>query len=164
MAALSLNEAIRRIIDGVEAASSKETMELLGETAVDLIRRRTQLGYGVSQTGGPRQRLKKLSDVYIEYRKGNRARLSPLTTVRRSNLTFTGQMLRALGTISAQQAKTEIATIGTRDDGLRNEDVAQWVTEKGRPWLNLSKPELAQLLRVYSRGLSSVLASRLGRG
>ena len=52
----------RTLEEAKKTAGSRENMQRLGNTVVDDIRKRTQLGYGVNKSEGKKQKLKKLAD------------------------------------------------------------------------------------------------------
>ena len=121
----------------LEHFSSKENMQVLGDNAAALIKKRTRLGYGVDQNGGTKAKLKPLSPGYKKQRKADG--VASTTTPNKSNLTNTGAML---DNISAK-ATTGKVTIGFPDKA--QEQKAEWVTEGGRPFNYLSEAEVKQL-------------------
>lgn len=133
-------------------------MRYLGNEAIKLIVTRTRNGYGVSADGQTSQRFLSLAETYVNYRRQNRFRLSPYTTPGKSNLTFSGQMLKSFKIRQVTQGRTYIAPFGTRrGGGPTNLQVAQYVTDgiynqgktiKPRPFNNLSKSEVKALARL----------------
>ena len=71
-------------------------MQRLSEQAADQVRRRTQLGRGVNPATKKTFRLAPLKDTTVDYRERYASRLSKKTTVGRSNITATGQLLKAI--------------------------------------------------------------------
>lgn len=142
-----------------EESVKPEHLKALGDEAVRLITVRTRLGYGVDTPGAERQKLKPLSDAYIEMRRKSRGKLSGMTAPARSNLTFTGQMLESLKVI-AKRFSVSIEPSGQRDDGISNQDVAQSVTRFGRPFISLSRLEIKQLKRFYETMTGKLLRKR----
>lgn len=121
----------------LRTATSEKILKKLAQKAVDLIRKRTKLGYGVDEHNASKSKLKPLSEGYVKARK--RKGTDSSTTSKKSNLTLTGDMLKDL--------KYEI--IGNQiivgwDEGFSH-DKAVWNTEKGRAFNNLSKAEIQQL-------------------
>jgi hypothetical protein len=53
----------------INEATSKESMQELGDEAANLIRKRTRLGYGVESQGGTKARLAPLTEKYQKVRK-----------------------------------------------------------------------------------------------
>lgn len=121
----------------ITESSSNGVLETLGEGANSLIKKRTRLGYGVSSHEGDKERLKPLSDAYKKVRKSHPK--SSDTTPAKSNLTRTGEMLDSLD-YQVSQGSVKI-TFKTQN----NVDKAGYVTQGGRPFMNLSKPEINQL-------------------
>lgn len=135
-------------------------MHALAEMSIDMIRRRTRQGFGVRSFGGAKERLKPLSERYKEYRRENRRKLSPETSPGKSNLTFTGQMLDSMQIVSESKGIAKIGPYGQRRlGGGRNEDVAKWVEENGRPFLYLTGQESQRL----ESDLAQALERRLGK-
>lgn len=128
--------------------------------AAEKIRRRTILGFGVrgEKRGAVREKIKPLSGGYIELRKQMKKdnMLSNKTTVKRSHLTRTGQMLAA---IRSKYRKNRIEIFFKK--GLRKKDkyeqrpytnaeVARFHSvEEGnpRPFFELTDTELKGLQR-----------------
>lgn len=166
------NKAMAKVVDEFER---KETMNELGEFAVDRIVKRTRLGKGVSEDGGDPQSLKALSKSYKDTRKGKIAfatspsghvysykpkrppKLSPFTSAGKSNLTFTGQMLDAVKVILSKRGNVKVSVENSkRDEGGTNKKIAGFVSEE-RPFLNLSAPEILALQRYIRQKLESLL-------
>lgn len=122
------------------AKKAKETniLKLLGEKAVELIRKRTKLGYGVKTQGGTKSKLKPLSEGYKKVRK--KTGVASSTSINKSNLTLTGEMLKDL----KYEIEDGRIVVGW-DEGSFSHDKAEWNTEKGRAFNNLSKAEIKQL-------------------
>lgn len=166
-----LEGAVKKIEIQIIAAANKvinrqNTKKILDEAAT-IIRRRTLLGFGVEENGGARRRLKKLSGSYIEQRQGravywtgkngkvrrvptsakfrSRLRLSTKTTPGKSNLTLSGQLLDSIKATVQGPGRGFIAPDGSRTDGFTNQEIATFVEEAGREFLNLSNNEIKQL-------------------
>lgn len=129
-------------------------MRAYGELAIEAIVKRTRQGYGVSQTAGKQRKLKALSDSYIKYRQRNRTRLDSTTSPRRSNLTFTGQLLRSM---RVKKVTNRQVIWGPnkrrRRRGLTNERLGEIVAEQGRPFNFLSKTDIDRLVKVIDKYL-----------
>ena len=123
-----LDELMRKVI-------ARRNLDAVGEMVADQIRKRTRLGYGVEDDGKSQKKLKKLSNGYKDWRKKNRRALSGDTTPARSNLTQTGDMLDSI------EHKVQGDSVEISVNGRFNQDKARWVTEGGRPFMNLSKAE-----------------------
>lgn len=154
---------IRSAFDEIErifkTAASPREMRELGEQAVQDVRKRTRLGYGVEEDGKARYKLQGLSSSYIEKRRRYKSRniLSDKTSASKSNLTLSGQMLDSLRVLKANTRSVEIGPFGNRKafpPGSRakrvgNKKVSDFVQAKGRVYLNLSDLEIKKLARYY---------------
>jgi len=149
---MSVSVQIDKITDKIQAllkdAKGPKVSRPLVEEAINLIVKRTRLGYGVKREFGTKEKLRRLSPKYIVTRSKSR-RLDSTTSARKSNLTFTGQMLRSVQVIQAKDGKIVIGPKGYRDDGKQNEKIAGYQVDQGRAFMNVSKLEFQQLLRFY---------------
>lgn len=127
----------------------------LGQAAAEEIKKRTRAGYGVSSNEGNKERLAALSDGYK--RRRARAQLSPETSASRSNLTFSGSMLDSIQFVPISRFEGRVTPTGTDENGISNVDKAFYVTEQGRPFLYLSKPEIRRLRDLLRTKLSTIL-------
>lgn len=70
----NINEVFDKIDSEIERAieisATRSNMRRLAKLMAEQIRRRTRLGRGVAKEGGRLQKLKKLSDSYVQQRKG----------------------------------------------------------------------------------------------
>lgn len=123
----------KAINQAAEEAKQPSNMRKLGQMVADMVRLRTRLGYGVRDTGRPRQRLKPLSEGYRAQRK--RGDLAGETSANKSNLTRKGKLLDSLDVTKVDHGRVEIGPTGSR-----NREVAKHVSEE-RPFLNLSNTE-----------------------
>lgn len=164
---LTLEQFIRNLRRGVNQSFDKKFMKALGELAIDQIVRRTRKGKGVSRTGGKPKPLKALSGSYIAYRSANRFRLDSTTSPRRSNLTFTGQLLRSMRVKEVTNRRVvwgpNKRIRGGRGQftpsGLTNEKLGEIVAEQGRPFNFLSKTDI----EVLSKRIDKMLKRKLRR-
>ena len=114
---MATNDAFKNVQKRIEKSTrdalTDPSLNRLAQKIAKQIAKRTQLGKGVDASGNPKA-LKKLSPSYKEIRKGNliihknkngntvaykpkkKPRLSSLTTPSKSNLTATGQLLKAI--------------------------------------------------------------------
>ncbi len=143
----------KMIEKALEEMSSKDTLRVIGEEAKDLIQTRTRLGGGVKTSLGPRSRLKPLSDGYKKDRKRNRGELDRNTSPARSNLTYTGEMLRDIG------VKIRDGNILLRFISPGAKQKAKWVQDAGREFFHISKPEFKQLQTSMRKRIEKVLKS-----
>lgn len=158
---LALNGIIKRINAAVTESIKPRELEPVGRFAVDIIVKRTRLGYGVSRNYGFKEQLKRLSKSYVKYR--GRVSLGELTTPKKSNLTLTGQMLRSMAVISAVPGKVEIGPTGNRrkrgneEKTPTNAAVAAYQEDQGRTFNRMSIYEIQQVLRFYRRSFGDLL-------
>jgi phage gpG-like protein len=125
-------------------------MDNLVNKAVELIRKRTRLGYSVEKNGGTKKKLKALSSEYVEFRKKNK-KLSGKTRSKKSNLTFTGDMLDDLEIVNTSNGHCEIGFKSSE-----SQEKAKWVS-KNRPFLHLSKSEIKQLIQDLNARIKALL-------
>jgi hypothetical protein len=156
-----LKKYFKKLNKVLASAVTPQQMKYLGSEAVKLVVKRTRLGYGVAENDGQRFALSSIpwSPVYAKVRKiaGKTGKLDASTRAGKSNLTFTGQMLRSLTVIAFSKGSVEVGVSGTRDDGQTNEDVATSNAERGRVFNRLSLNEHAQLTRIYRRSFTGLL-------
>ena len=150
----------RRMVTFFGKSQSPKELKKTGEKAADLIRKRTRLGRGTTETTpGKPQRLKKLSPQYIEFRKS--FNLGEAGKPNFSNLTLTGQMLKSLGVIKVKKGLIRVGPTGTRDDGNKNIKVAAWQRLQGRTFMHLTRGEERQLITDYRERLGLIVKKDL---
>lgn len=140
---------LKAVLDKVFAAVN--VAQWMQETADD-IKKRTRMGYGVEKDFDPKAPLKYLSQKYVDYRKKDpNGELSSATSARKSNLTYTGQMLDALRGSSKGKYQGEIWLQDDRKPtknqkrSFGNNDLAVWNAEKGRNFMAISDLEFKRL-------------------
>lgn len=173
---MSLTKDIARfsnkVIKALNNVDSGLDMKVIGQFALDAIKIRTRLGYGVDSPGAKRKRLKRLSNSYIDYRRGRvrfyrtakskklvawkgkfKVPLSELTKPSKSNLTYSGQLIDSLKFRLSGRRSVEIGPTGSRtkvrpgEKSRTNQQVSKYV-QKDRPYLNLSNNELRQITQL----------------
>ena len=125
---------------------TKQFLSELARNITQIIRKRVKAGGGVSSEETEpeqtkRQKLAPLSPNYIKKRTKNRGTLGEFASARKSNLTYTGQMLDAI--VWRVDGKKLIISINDklrRDGRLTNADVAFYAS-KTRPFFNLTDSE-----------------------
>ena len=162
-ASKKLQDILKRISSTVKEAVNREALDSIGLFAVNLVVKRTRLGYGVSRQFDKKQRLAPLSPGYVKSRKMFEG-LSDLTTPKRSNLTRTGQMLDSIRH-KVKGNSVEIRPEGRRTDGKLNSDIAYYnaIGGKNRPrrvFMNISELEYKQILRFYRKTFGDLLRKR----
>lgn len=121
----------------LKAFKNKALMDKIGKFTVDLIRKRTLLGYGVADQGGKKEKLKALSAGYKKWRKKNPP--PGPSSPAKSNLTYTGDMLRAID----YNVKSDSLTIGIFDENEAEKAFYNMLMD--REFLNLSGAEIQQV-------------------
>ena len=131
-----------------EALGDNPEMDFILDELPAIIRIRTRLGKGVDE-GGSITKLDKLSDAYVKVRA--KSKLHKDTKTKKSNLTFTGQMLDSIK--GERRGMLFIFGFkGNRADGkITNDKLAQYNREKGRPFFKLSKSEESGLRRKITK-------------
>lgn len=134
--------------------TSRPFLESIGKKVIEVVKKRTQSGYGVNNDESPNPtqvRLKALSSFYINEIRRNVISLGEFGAISRSNATLSGQMLKALkfsiqgSTVTIEVAPTPRANIPLRD-GKRlgtsqtNQQVSDRYSEF-RPYLALTTEE-----------------------
>lgn len=135
----------------IKEAKSPKGMVIIGNIVIDIIRRRTRSGFGVSN--GKKVKLKPLSNKYVEFRRRNRGRLSPFASPGKSNLTFTGQMLNGL------VRKPVPGGVVITFDSQRNKRVAGFVSD-ARPFMELADDEVEEVTKTFRKYFSSLVRLR----
>lgn len=146
-----------------------EDMSALGKFIARLIKIRTRLGFGVSENGTPKKKLKELSGRPKPYKSTihqreiakKKGELSKETTPIKSNLTMTGRMLDSI-TIAVSKLKVivSIPNSSRPDSKATNKEIARYNEEKGRPFFHVSDSEIRQIKREAAR----IIKSKLGKG
>lgn len=171
----------KKLLNITKELEQRQSMQLIVKEAEIIIRRRTLLGFGVPSPGGVRARLEKLSDSYKEQRRGkvvffrdkdgrvrrvptssqfkSRLKLSNKTTPGKSNLTLTGQMLASLRGKVTGVGKGIVEPTGSRIGGMTNKEIATFVQENGRVFMNFSNNEIRQL-QIFVEDLALKLATK----
>jgi len=159
-----LKKELNKIKKTFESTIDANDMRKLGKFSVEMIHKRTKLGYGVANfyegdknsINQKKKRLKPLSPAYVKFRQRMKkaGKLDSSTTVKKSNLTLTGQMLKNLGISSVKAGSVVLKTKGRRTDSrYTNEQIAEFVSDQGRPWLDLTDLEQKKLARYYQNNI-----------
>ena len=152
-----IEKIVRKLRRGVGTSVSKRAMRILGQQMIKLIVARSRRGLSVERTGAAERRFKPLSGQYVRFRSENRFKLDRTTSPAKSNITFTGQMLRSM---TVKSNSDRFVRIGpnrrVRRGGITNERLAQIVSRQ-RPFNNLSKKEISKLLDFVDKNLQSIL-------
>lgn len=183
-----LNKIIKNLEKSVQEGIKANSMKGIGEYARDLVVKRTRLGYGVDENFKPRRKLEALSKYYIELRKENSklqkkqakidARISAGKKVRKksagifkgldattkpnkSNLTWTGTLLRSLE-VSTRKGEVTIIPDNKKhnEDNFTNRQLAEWLAtprQKRRIFNRVSRLEFRQIVRFYEKSFGDLL-------
>lgn len=180
------NRTNKAIADAVSKVISRQKMDILAKRAAKQIRKRTRLGKGVDRSGGTQKNLKPLADSYKAQRRGEvtfitrklpsgasivvpirrnirRPRLDSTTSPARSNLTFSGKMLRAIIGRGLGAGKA-LVTMNPRriGDRLSNVQIAKLVSQQ-RPFFHLTRGELNGINRRLRREIIDLANINLTR-
>ena len=132
---------LRGIVDEVLGAGQTQGsfIRQLAFEVVDKIVLRSRRGFGVRTFGAPLYRFPRLSRDYIEDRREAKSigLLSSRTSIRRSNITFTGQMLESI-----RAKDTGVGRIEFLFNNPRAEAKALQLHQNRRPFFFLSRSEL----------------------
>jgi len=147
---MSPAEKLKQYANAVEKAIDPKAFAFLvsgddPRSVPSIIKKRTQLGYGVPSEGAGNTKLKSLSAKYIIFRQKNKAgNLSSNTTPKRSNLTLTGDMLNSI--VGVQNGLRFTFFFSTPESDKK----ARLNRENGRRFFDLSKSERMGLQRQIS--------------
>lgn len=118
----------------------------------------TRSGKSLFNNGEP---LKPLSSRYIAFRQRYTGPVSQFFRPKKSNLTFTGQLLDSLkGSANVKRQTISVFPTGTRSDGKTNKEVAENVADNGRPFLGLDDKGRERLIQIAIRDLRRTLKRR----
>jgi len=141
---------------------SSTNQDKIAKEMADTMRIRAQLGGSVESTGSKKKPFKKLSPGYVEKRKKD-SKLSSLTSSGKSNITRTGQLIESISG-KGKSSGFDITVSGSRSDSdLTNKQVADFVEEGGRPFLNFSDIELKKIGRLLEEQLVDEINKKLGK-
>lgn len=150
-----LKKFARNLRRGVSETVSKKSMRLYGNYAIKTIVARTRKGRGVSRTGSAERSLRRLSPSYVRFRRKNRFKLDKTTKPSKSNLTFTGQLLRSMRvTFVSDRLVRWGPNKRIRKGGITNERLGE-IVAKARPFNNLSRKEIDLLAEFVENQLGS---------
>lgn len=155
--AIKIKDAKRAIETAIVKAIDKKTLEILGELAVAEIQNRTFRGRGVTQNRGNTQKLDALKESTVKKRKNlkKKGQLSAFTSVRRSNLTQSGDMLLSL------ESKVAGDEVIIAPKGNENVAKVEYNANTGREFLYLAKNEITKLSKYLKVKLIEVLNNQL---
>jgi hypothetical protein len=158
-----LTQILKRLDKSVKDATQPIVLKDVGKFTLDLVVKRTRLGYGVDKNFGKREKLGPLKDTYIEKRKKSTYDnpLDSTTRPSKSNLTKTGEMLRSMD-YTVKEGKIIIEP-SDPDNLLLAEYNAEAVTyangytKPARVFNRVSELEFQQILRMYRKAFTNLL-------
>jgi hypothetical protein len=160
---LQVKEFTDRIENLLNVAAKKSQIGPLAQEAVRIIVKRTRLGYGLDTNMGSKIRLKaggsggsfKESYLKVRQRAKRNGILDGTASIKKVNLTFTGQLLRSVEA-KVEDGKIYIAPFGDRNDGKKNQDIARYNEDAGRKFIGVTQLEFNQLLRFYRKSFTDL--------
>lgn len=150
----SLKNMQRELINAIEGAVNKQMMKTFGEEGVEIIKKRTLRGTGLTDSEeGKAERFPSHKPNTITRRKLHKKKgeLSSDTSVRKSNLTKTGQMLQS--TVSRASNGSFTIELGSRKD--KNKAIA--LLQDGRVFIGFTKNEINKLRKKIKEKMSQNL-------
>jgi len=151
-----LNEIIRAIYDELDELTSRETLTDIGDWIAERLRMRARSGKTATYAGSNLTKLKPLSSSYIKFRTRNRSKLHKSTSPKKSNLTFSGQLLDSIKA-RIRGESVIIGPTGRRFGGGTNERIAIYVQDQGRPFLYLGRRDISELVKIYDESLQDLI-------
>ena len=133
----------------LDELTKPEVLKEMGEKLIKEIQVRTRLGYGVEESKGSQSKLKPLSEDYKIYRKTKQ--LDSTTSPSKSNLSFTGDMLRSL------VAKPETGKVVIQHNDELSKKKTEWNADKGRVYMNISKTQFNNLIKFIKEKIKSLV-------
>lgn len=179
-AAEDFNKTMKQIQIAAKDIQSPTSLKLIAVSARNQIVKRTRLGFGADRAGGQKKKLAPLSKSYKAQRKGQVAfytdsfgrlrkidnpsikpKLSSTTSGGKSNLTFSGDMLKNIGfTIGGK-----VITIGAKAQKQKEKVFFAHEGSKNRPerkFLFLTDKETLKVAQLVDKLFDLALSKRIG--
>lgn len=151
---MSIRRLERQVDKLVKFLDSRRLKDVIGKQVISIIFKRVKKGFGVTSefSSAPgQQRFDPLSTSYKAFRRRNSGKLARDTSPNKSNLTFTGELLKSM-TYRRLKKRVKVMIPSTvRTDGLSNKRLKEILLEKGIHFMQLTKTEQAKLNRVVDR-------------
>lgn len=150
----------------IESIVTKEMKLEWAQLVADTIYKRTKSGKGLTQNktsvgGNSLKKIEPLSDSYVRYRSSKI--LGPYASAKRSNLTFSGELLESIiAKVAGKAAIVEIQDT-QHSTGIGMKELAQRVSDKGRPFFGLSDSEAKTLENYVKRKIRDKIRSLIKR-
>lgn len=183
----NLNERLGDISKAIKEFRDRRLLNLVGNKIRDIIYKRVKSGYGVTDDKefgqSNKQKLKPLSKSYQQQRAGKvfffkrdgkiykidlpqdnfkpkKVGTGDFFSAKRSNLTYTGQLLDSIrvSVIGNNRVRVDIPDT-KRDDGLTNKKVAEYVGQ-ARPFFNITEGEMRIIDKLIKTELKKFLQSK----
>jgi len=170
---MGYKEDIEKLKAKIEAEIKKLNtpafLNQFGAESLNIIYERTKSGKGVSSDSSPKASLKKLdalSPKYIQQRKRGGFIPGDRFSPSKSNLTKTGALLESMRyKVTKGVIKLFIGSDSTRHEkGITNKEVAEHVSENGRPFLNLAIEEQQKLNTMIEKEVREIIRRKFGKG
>ena len=144
----------KRVEREVKSSVNKRVLTELGRLAIKLIQKRTRRGLGLVENGRRPKKFRGLTEAYIAQRRRSKDLNRRLTSPAKSNLTFTGALVDSIRIVSLNENTKTIeidANKRRRKGGVTNEQIAEWLADDGREFLNLSAREQREIVDQFNR-------------
>ncbi len=154
-----LDKILARLSSSVKDVVKQTALNRVGKFTLELVVKRTRLGYGVRENFGQKEKLAKLSKQYVKARSVFDG-LNDLTSPKKSNLTRTGEMLDSMRYKVYRDGTINIGPTGTRNINLASYHAAGNSKLPRRIFNRVSQLEFNQVLRFYRKNIGDLLRLR----
>jgi len=145
-----VNKNLKKVLFDI---TNKKQMKKLGNLTIGLVHDRVRnKGKGIARPEGNRRTLKKVTEKYALWRAKQDNKHSQAATGRKSNLTFTGDMLDDMQLVELDKNHFKI---GYGND--ENQDKSDHQHAQGRQFLYLGKSELKLLKDAYDKTVGKIV-------
>lgn len=161
----SIPNSQKKLREIERAIRSRSFLTQIAKLERDIICKRVKSGYGVTgETGNVgREKLKALSTKYVKRREKVGVK-GEFGSPRRSNLTFTGQLLKSIRfSISGATISLEIPPTQRSEGTSTNAEVADYVSKAGREFFALTQGEQRIVVRKIKDLLLPIVRRILSR-
>lgn len=154
-----LDKAFKDMKNKMDGFVNSKLMKKLSKQGAASVTLRTRLGKGVAKNGAYESSLKKLSKSYKKLR--SRSELSSGTTASKSNLTFTGKLLKSIKGKSISKKQGVIYLTDDREGKVSNNEIAGYQERAGRVFMRLSFAEINALKKTIVEELMKTIKRSL---
>lgn len=155
-AQIDLKKFTDKVKKGLQKTISAKEMQKIAAYVIAEIKERSRRGFGTAsatRAGGVEKRFPALTKSYIDRRK--RIKLSPFTTPSKSNITRSGRMLASLR-YKTKDGAARIEVTGKSREGRDNQDIAGYLADQGRYFMNLTSRQLTGLLKFVDSNIKKI--------